>query len=917
MEQTPPTPSTAVSPGHSGVEHMEGLEVSWQVLEEGRAVRVQLRLQDSGTQETCVLTQQSSWYHFRLMNGRQDVQGRVELRLDRRAAWLRGSIQLNPYKIFDGSIATWLLEAPPTPWRRPATGGGVCITGPGASREVFSFLLTGAAEAEQRARADLEPRLIRCHTPSELPLYEELEKLRGQAGAAAGMRERAAAFRASTEYLRELAALPEPLPRLQELWWRLWRLEGPLSLESLSAEVAEVLGLKLEELWKREDIQQAWRRLWQSAFALALAAPPGAPEAASLVLALRVLGLLKRLEAGEERLGQEPFRRQALQALVVLPEAVTPPAPTGAASALPGLGRLARIRQQLARYEPGEIAMTESLMPHEWRASVARELSRATASTLSSSEGQGLRHEATHTEQDSELQSALAELLAAQSLTREWKVEHQYQSDGLSKASTGKASKDSNPRARERRLATELARRSIHLAASRLSHRVQEQRHLRLLEEQERMLRREIDNRAGTTPLLGIYRWLRKVITLTLEGCGARLIAELLISSPAEGYRRALEQQAPVLAAPTPLEALTPPIRSHEEVNAQNYLVLATRYGVAGLSAPPEKTRQVRMSLQRQVAGPQELCLPEGHVPTGVEVHWLIGNGAHGLVGFVGGFEFKYTPPAPGQGTPATAPSDPLAPPQLPVPAQGKAQGKGAEVGAVPGPIPVAVLCGAEDFTVGIVLSCERIGHEEHYTTWQLHAYQALQAGYSAQLQSYQANLRERIHRSSQGRRRELEQEQLRSRGLELLWQRCTQGAADRPTCLRFLERLFEWREMAYRFHTWEVGTPQAPGSRWPGESLPPAESDALFESFLSAGSARVLVPVEPGHELEALYYFTFGTLPPWEAQAPLIAAQDVGVLAALLALQAEQEEPESWSEELPTSLLLLQQGTSLEGGQP
>jgi hypothetical protein len=82
-------------------------------------------------------------------------------------------------------------------------------------------------------------------------------------------------------------------------------------------------------------------------------------------------------------------------------------------------------------------------------------------------------------------------------------------------------------------------------------------------------------------------------------------------------------------------------------------------------------------------------------------------------------------------------------------------------------------------------------------------------------------------------------------------------AVAERGYGWYFWDRLFDWKYMAYAFfdYFW------TPICEWP-ERFDSADPDALFQAFLSAGYARVLVPVSKGMEQDFLWYAA--TLQKW-----------------------------------------------------
>jgi hypothetical protein len=94
-------------------------------------------------------------------------------------------------------------------------------------------------------------------------------------------------------------------------------------------------------------------------------------------------------------------------------------------------------------------------------------------------------------------------------------------------------------------------------------------------------------------------------------------------------------------------------------------------------------------------------------------------------------------------------------------------------------------------------------------------------------------------------------------------------------------------------------------------------DTDPDFAAFLSAGAARVLVPVRPGYEEALTYYLETGDV--WNGgEAPVIDDElyvsIVDEMAAALDVSLDAAVPygDPWEYTLPTSLVMLQADSTL-----
>lgn len=78
---------------------------------------------------------------------------------------------------------------------------------------------------------------------------------------------------------------------------------------------------------------------------------------------------------------------------------------------------------------------------------------------------------------------------------------------------------------------------------------------------------------------------------------------------------------------------------------------------------------------------------------------------------------------------------------------------------------------------------------------------------------------------------------------------------------VQFFEQLFQWNLMTYLFYPYFWGQKCS----W-AEKVQTNSGDPLFDKALSAGAARVQVPVRPGHEALAMHWVAYGEI--WQGQS-------------------------------------------------
>lgn len=897
---------------------------------------------------------------------------------------LLGSLPVSYYGSIDQEISRWVRlrepeearaggqdliqsgsAAPALPAEWPAAGcgwtsAGSVIQNPACPQELLRILAVRPPAPPLPGGSLLG--FVLLPNPQELSLYQELSQLRTEPDGWSKMIAAATQFAAENPaFVGSLASLDTPASAYPFLVSQLRSFQGEVGLDEVLKTVDTFLfafGVgPLDEYLASAFLKEIETRVWQSLFAVALGAPARPPLPDGLVGVLQVDGFLRELqreclEGPPHALSTPQGRQVVLDATVLLPDGMVPiePAcqdvPNSSGSGLGwvqalGVGDLRRVYQCLKGYDLGEVAQVVNLMEHERLELSARELTRSEETTEARRTEDLESVEQEERASSSDLRTELEDVVAAEALCSQYNnLSQTYSATQVTLSGTWQGSESVKERSdhESRNFAEVLTRR----AASRMAHTMTELRTRRHLREEERVDARDIDNRQGSSRLVGIYRWLHKIYEVAVRDADKRLVLELEIADPAADFLLHIRNLHGVhLTRPEPPEHYQ--VSSWEDVTPQNYLQLASLYRTE-VPPPPPAVISVYRNFQSQPPVFQaELEVPEGYGVTTGMVQYLLGDASDNLVGHVGPAPVSYpnNPPTAILGllqTPASTSSsggsgtcptlaDPFTYLQVPFrPFQGSAPVDGIE-GAT-GKIPASLLSTATWFSATVTLTCNLPEDSDLMKAWQIRTYDALVAGYLRCLKLYEAEIRARIGADSAADKRRIERRQLQQRAFRILWSRRAPAASppaggvppDPPTppdpiparYLEIFERAFSWEEMTYAFHAWPPPPePCHPDPCWPGQALIYTGADGLFDSFLRARSARALVPVRPGSAAAVLFYLHFGL--PWPgipAEAPA-AEPDMAVLADLKT-PPEGCGSSSWRLEIPTSMLMLQPGNDL-----
>ncbi|MFM2058654.1 MAG: hypothetical protein RLY71_3039, partial [Pseudomonadota bacterium] len=393
-----------------------------------------------------------------------------------------------------------------------------------------------------------------------------------------------------------------------------------------------------------------------------------------------------------------------------------------------------------------------------------------------------------------------------------------------------------------------------------------------------------------------VYRWLNEVHEAQVVHYGRRLMLEFVLNRPAAHF---IATSAALWGEdwlrPVPLDQLG--VASFRDITPDNYAGLAARYGVTEVSPAPTATLYVSAVLRDD----QQKLLP---IPDGYQVEDAFVRSANAsqpavmptvLIG-----RHVIDPRAPSIGVPRHF-GEEMAIPVAVVAAQ---------------PVALSPPVEAVQCLVNVEVRC--CPTARHLDRWRIDTHAALLQAYRAALTRHEERLRGTVagHRSLQSAaaRRDTERREIQRGCLQLLIERAERQVGDgsppgsfwelEPRYLQFLDTALEWREMSYSFYASIRGTaPAVVGVQNVGD-------DAMFASFLQAGSARVLLPVTPDQVLAFLFFLSSGQL--WEeidTTAPICPGDALPVLE-LKKNPATRPDAcrigECWEFEVPTSMQMV-----------
>lgn len=404
--------------------------------------------------------------------------------------------------------------------------------------------------------------------------------------------------------------------------------------------------------------------------------------------------------------------------------------------------------------------------------------------------------------------------------------------------------------------------------------------------------------------IVGLYRWVDKSYWAEIRVYGNRLMLEFMVPEPAAAYIFT-ESNRPTVNAkyskPEPLTVLA------SQITRANYMALAAKYAAEVQEPPPLVQRSIYKGLTHE-SQPKtaSLALDDGWVGTyaSAMASWTYTSGAsHGIKVLLGN---------------AIWGSDNLS------------WGWQSLHTNTTGEIPLQINSwGLQGFAVsGTVLA---LPSSALFERWQLSTYKAILAAYRLREAEYDDYENSRkpidtgIKSKTDSESRAIEQRELQRACISILSAQqldsfgsiatnSTTGwpeidfpkAAAQGAQAAFFQQSFEWEQMTYVFYPYYWSRQ----SEWI-KSLNIQTGDSLFAKFLSSGFARVVVPVRPGHEGDALYFLETGKI--WGGTTPPVLGDPryVDIVNEIKEMLGAPDDGISdgttpWRFKVPTSLVVL-----------
>lgn len=610
-----------------------------------------------------------------------------------------------------------------------------------------------------------------------------------------------------------------------------------------------------------------------------------------------------------------------------------------------GVAQLLVVKQQIKRYEAGEIAHVENVLSGEKRVRTHRQLERTEDTFTRETETTRINETELETAERFEMQQETARTVREESnlgfnLSLSGRYGPTVEFGSALDVNSAESVEESA------RNATTYSQDIMQRSLERLTERIREQRVRRVIYETEETNLHELSN-PRETHSAGVYQFLDKIYEAQIFDYGIREMFDFLVPEPASylWYVDRTPQAAPNLPdPPPPLEDLA---LDASHISESNYKALAAMYGAADVEQPPPPYVKVTGLIEHgdvnagEEGRPRshqklELAIPENYLPWHASIIGLALSDDQPIVGIsVGDRNLLWAPSGPNQypqGDGDLIASGPSLhtdfSTQIYLPAKDSK-------------LPVQVVAWeTATYTVNVQVLCRR--SERAYDEWAMDTYNRIRAAYESALQQHtqvvseiraRAEAREAESKSAArfgqppSQNRLTIREELKKHCLTMLSGEQVAGSTatnnEEPpkfdpdvaelegSLVRFLEQAFEWDQLQYVFYPYFWARQETWLERFCRE-----DTDPEFRDFWRAGYARVVVPARPGFEEMLTHYIVTGK--PWGS---LTAPPDVTSEAFVSIVEEIKERTgggqgevpvgDAWEVRVPTAMVFVRPAAS------
>lgn len=592
-----------------------------------------------------------------------------------------------------------------------------------------------------------------------------------------------------------------------------------------------------------------------------------------------------------------------------------------------GIADYLKVEQSTYCYVEGEVAHIENIMAREYKERATRRLKRNESQTTISNESEKEKLSDTTSTDRFEMQNEVSKILQEAkdfsghaSFSVGWGKEStlspKFQVNTAANYATHSSKEES-----ARQAVTE-AQDITARALDRIVTKTKEERIDKILEEYEENNKHGFDNTKGSGHVVGVYRWVDKVLKNQIYNYGKRMMFEFMIPEPAKLHSLGLEisETASETLLSTPIDPRKSSVHKLDDFTSlEDDVKLKYWLSKFNVEADEKFVGSVftgtsfdffNQDANRGCSKTGTIKIPDGYVSTEANISF---TGMHSI----GNWDSKILVSIGNKSV-------------IEMPMRIK-DSQTYTISNFTGEMPVTfAVTGYHTANATVNVKCDIT--QEGKNAWLQKTFNAIITAYEDALLDYNSKLEAEnnkavvIKGSNPNFYRQIENTILRKNCISYMADRAlgsTHGYGlsglttgntftshetvltsklDQYTAfVKFMEQAFEWENLSYNLYPYYWGDRNNWGGLYQQEDI-----DPIFRAFLQSGMARTVVTVRPGFENAVQFYLATGKI--WNGgEVPVIGDE------LYLSLIDEMKEPkgtkigEPWREKLPTSLTVLQ----------
>lgn len=591
-----------------------------------------------------------------------------------------------------------------------------------------------------------------------------------------------------------------------------------------------------------------------------------------------------------------------------------------------GVADYLKVEQSTYCYVEGDVAHIENIMAREYKERSTRRLKRSESQTTKSTESEKEKLTDTTTTDRHEMQSEISKILQE---SKDFATQAgAYANWGIKDNKFGMTANASyathNSKEESNRQAVTEAKDITARALDRIVTKVKEERIDKILEEFEENNKHGFDNTKGSNHVVGVYRWVDKVVKNQIFNYGKRMMFEFMIPEPAKLHTLGVTMIDESEKLTKPVDPRTSSTHKMENFTSLSNGVLGEtilKYWISKYNVEIDKKQEDFIYIGKAfsntvgdsvsnaewdeaIAGNAEIQVPENYVT--IAAKGFVQSGGEGTLGHflrVGGVYMT-----------------------------------GAEltVNNFYPTIPVSFSSlGSHAVDVNVSVKCQLT--QASKDAWLQSTFNKIIEAYEIDLEKYNQVLAEakalgvQIKGSNPGFYRKIENTILRKNCISYMINQNTNTALtfgkgkyhnngystgqdflntdikvdssldQYAAFVKFMEQAFEWDIMSYYLYPFYWGDRK----KWT-DMYQFDDNDPTFRAFMQSGMARVIITVRPGFEEAVRHFLATGQI--WSGgEVPVI--DDPMFLSIVDEMRAAvgEKQGEPWREKIPTALTILQ----------